>query len=59
MSAEAKAQDKLTKRKKFEDVWLVIREEILGHLESIGMPGEAQAWFKRNLETNTPGGAAV
>jgi hypothetical protein len=46
----------LARRKAFTDAWIPIQEEILGHLVDEGMPGEAQAWFKRNLETNTPGG---
>ncbi|KAH8078417.1 farnesyl-diphosphate synthase [Cristinia sonorae] len=51
-SADSKAQ----KRQKFEHVYTVIRDELLAHHASVGMPKEATQWFKENLDYNTPGG---
>jgi len=34
-------------RKKFEDVWEVIRVELLAHFEVQGMPIDAREWYKR------------
>jgi hypothetical protein len=34
-------------RKRFEDVWGVIRTELLAHFEAQGMPIEAREWYKR------------
>jgi farnesyl diphosphate synthase len=43
-------------RAKFEAAWARIRSELLANFASESMPDDAQAWFKRNLDYNTPGG---
>ncbi|EIW53149.1 farnesyl-diphosphate synthase [Trametes versicolor FP-101664 SS1] len=50
--ADAKAQ----KRQKFEDVFAVLRDELLAYLRQEGMPQDAVDWYRRNLEYNVPGG---
>ncbi|KAF5388682.1 hypothetical protein D9757_004829 [Collybiopsis confluens] len=44
------------KRARFEDAWNVIRDELLTHFKSYGMPAEAFNWYARNLDHNVPGG---
>ncbi|TCD66037.1 Farnesyl pyrophosphate synthetase [Steccherinum ochraceum] len=51
-SASAKAQQ----RAKFEQVFTVIRDELIAHHAGSGMPKEATEWFKQNLDYNVPGG---
>lgn len=46
----------IEKRKKFESIFPVLVEELTQHLTSEGMPKDAIAWYKNNLEHNTPGG---
>ena len=41
--ADAKAQ----KRQKFEAVFPVLREELLGYLKQEGMPTDAVEWYQR------------
>lgn len=41
-SASSKAQ----KRTKFEQVFTVIRDELIAHHAAAGMPKEATEWFK-------------
>ncbi|GFZ49391.1 (2E,6E)-farnesyl diphosphate synthase [Saitozyma sp. JCM 24511] len=48
--------DKAARRKRFEDVFPVIAEELLGYVRGEGMPQDAVEWFERNLNYNTPGG---
>ncbi|OJT02928.1 Farnesyl pyrophosphate synthase [Trametes pubescens] len=50
--ADAKAQ----KRQKFENVFAVLRDELLAYLRQEGMPQDAVDWYRRNLEYNVPGG---
>ncbi|KAF9232236.1 isoprenoid synthase domain-containing protein [Melanogaster broomeanus] len=47
---------KQQKRKKFEDVFIRIRDELIEHLKAERMPQEAVEWFHRNLDFNVPGG---
>ncbi|EPQ31477.1 uncharacterized protein PFL1_00812 [Pseudozyma flocculosa PF-1] len=51
-----KAQLKIEKRKRFEQVFPLLVDELTSYLESEQMPAEAIDWFKRNLDYNTPGG---
>lgn len=48
--------DKQIGKKKFLDLFPELVEELLDVLRENGMPNDAIAWFKRNLEYNTPGG---
>ncbi|KAJ3829482.1 isoprenoid synthase domain-containing protein [Lentinula raphanica] len=48
--------DKAARRAKFEGAWNGIRDELLDHFKSCGMPQEAQEWYARNLDYNVPGG---
>lgn len=48
--------DKATGRKLFLDLFPELVEELLDMLKAYGMRDDALAWFKRNLEYNTPGG---
>ncbi|KAJ3814925.1 farnesyl-diphosphate synthase [Lentinula lateritia] len=48
--------DKAARRAKFEGAWNAIRDELLTHFKSCGMPQEAQEWYSRNLDYNVPGG---
>ncbi|KAJ8508853.1 hypothetical protein ONZ45_g8925 [Pleurotus djamor] len=56
MALDGKITDKAQRRKRFEDAWEVIRDELVEHLASEGMPEDAQEWFKKNLDYNVPGG---
>ncbi|PWZ00820.1 putative ERG20-farnesyl-pyrophosphate synthetase [Testicularia cyperi] len=51
-----KAQLKIEKRKRFEQVFPLLVDELTSYLASENMPAEAIEWFKRNLNYNTPGG---
>ncbi|CAD6567840.1 MAG: Farnesyl pyrophosphate synthetase [Tremellales sp. Tagirdzhanova-0007] len=44
------------RRKRFEAVFPVIAEELLGYIRGEGMPVDAVEWFEKNLYHNTPGG---
>jgi hypothetical protein len=46
-TAGSKLDAKALARKKFEDVWEVIRAELLVHFEAQGMPIDAREWYKR------------
>ncbi|KAF7330873.1 Fructose-bisphosphate aldolase [Mycena venus] len=48
--------DTATKRAKFESTWARIRDELLEHISSVGMPAEAVEWYGKNLDYNVPGG---
>ncbi|KAL1706980.1 farnesyl-diphosphate synthase [Schizophyllum commune] len=43
-------------REKFNDVYKLIREELVAHIRAQGMPEDAVEWYSRNLDYNTPGG---
>jgi len=43
-------------RRKFQDVFAIIKAELVEHFKSQGMPEEAVQWYADNLEYNTPGG---
>ncbi|KAF9244256.1 farnesyl-diphosphate synthase [Melanogaster broomeanus] len=47
---------KQQRRKKFEDVFIRIRDELIEHMKGEKMPQEAVEWFHRNLDFNVPGG---
>jgi farnesyl diphosphate synthase len=55
-SSTIKALSKAEKRQRFEDAFVVIREELLEHFAGQGMPAEGIEWYKRNLDYNVPGG---
>jgi hypothetical protein len=42
--------DKAARRKRFEDVFPVIAEELLGYVRGEGMPQDAVEWFERVSE---------
>jgi hypothetical protein len=46
-TTKAGVDAKALARKRFEDVWEVIRAELLAHFEAQGMPIEAREWYKR------------
>lgn len=48
--------DKASKREKFLSVFPELVTDLVAVLEGYGMSSEAIAWFKQNLEYNTPGG---
>ena len=50
------AQAKIARRKRFEQVFPLLVDELVSYLASEGMPAEAIEWYKRNLDYNTPGG---
>ncbi|CAO1618937.1 unnamed protein product [Jaminaea pallidilutea] len=52
----AKASAKIAARKRFEEVWPLLVEELVDYLKSEGMPLEAQEWYRKSLDYNTPGG---
>lgn len=39
--------DKAARRAKFEEAWIVIRDELLVHFKGEGMPKEAAEWYER------------
>ncbi|KAK4700323.1 farnesyl diphosphate synthase, partial [Phenoliferia sp. Uapishka_3] len=43
-------------RDKFLSVWPSLSDELVAYLDKEGMPADAKAWFKGNLDHNTPGG---
>lgn len=43
-------------RKRFLDLFPKLTDELVGVLAKEGMPKEAQDWYRRTLEHNTPGG---
>jgi farnesyl diphosphate synthase len=47
---------KVLARKKFEDVWEIIRTELLAHFEAQRMPVDAREWYKR---VSTLAGSAI
>lgn len=47
---------KAEKRAKFEQVFTVIRDELVDYFKAQGMPQDAVAWFTKNLDYNVPGG---
>lgn len=53
---EKKLAQGVERRKNFTAVWPAIRNEVLSYLEDLKMPADAIDWYRRNLETNTPGG---
>ncbi|ORY35390.1 isoprenoid biosynthesis-related protein [Naematelia encephala] len=50
------ANDKAARRKRFEDVFPIIANELLGYIRGEGMPKDAVEWYEKNLYHNTPGG---
>jgi len=50
------AAKKAARRKRFEDVFPLLKQEVLAHLDECRMPQDARDWFDRSLEYNTPGG---
>ncbi|GBE85779.1 Farnesyl pyrophosphate synthase [Sparassis crispa] len=54
--ASSQPNAKALKRQKFEAVFPVIRDELVEHLTSQGMPLDAKEWYKKNLDYNVPGG---
>ncbi|KAK4683593.1 farnesyl diphosphate synthase, partial [Tremellales sp. Uapishka_1] len=48
--------DKAARRKRFEDVFPVIADELLTYVKGEGMPADAVGWYEKNLYHNTPGG---
>ncbi|KAI0051516.1 farnesyl diphosphate synthase [Auriscalpium vulgare] len=47
---------KAAARKRFEDVYITVRDELLAEFVDHGMPKEAIEYYKRNLDYNVPGG---
>jgi farnesyl diphosphate synthase len=41
--------DKALKRQKFEKVWKIIRDELVEHAKSVGMPKDAVEWLSEVL----------
>ncbi|EPQ59858.1 recombinant farnesyl diphosphate synthase At 2.6 angstroms resolution [Gloeophyllum trabeum ATCC 11539] len=50
------AQDKRTERQRFEEVWNVLRDDVLADFRGRGMPQDAVEWYARNIDHNTSGG---
>lgn len=45
MTTDPKANAKALRRQRFEGAWKVIRDELVEHLASEGMPSDAIEWF--------------
>ncbi len=45
MTTDPKANAKAQRRQRFEGAWKVIRDELVEHLASEGMPSDAIEWF--------------
>ncbi|KZT43375.1 farnesyl pyrophosphate synthetase [Sistotremastrum suecicum HHB10207 ss-3] len=45
-----------SRKKRFQDVFPVIRDELVAYFDECKMPEDAKAWFKRNIDYNTPHG---
>ncbi|KAI0065067.1 farnesyl diphosphate synthase [Artomyces pyxidatus] len=52
----ASAKDKAAARKRFEDVYTAVRDQLLSQFEEHGMPGEAIEYYRRSMDYNVPGG---
>jgi farnesyl diphosphate synthase len=50
------SSDKAARRAKFEDAFNVIRDELIAHAKTEGLPAEAIEWYRQNLDYNCPGG---
>ncbi|KAJ7265974.1 isoprenoid synthase domain-containing protein [Mycena haematopus] len=48
--------DKIVKRVRFEAAWAHIRDELVAHFASVGMPADAIERYRKNLDYNVPGG---
>lgn len=46
-AAATDAGEKAVRRLKFQDVFLVIRDELIEHFKGEGMPNEAVDWYRR------------
>lgn len=46
-SRPATGHDKAARRKRFEDVFPIIAEELLGHIRGEGMPRDAVEWYEK------------
>lgn len=52
----SQAETQALRRARFEAVFLVLREEVLEHCASEGLPDDAIQWYSRNLTYNVTGG---
>ncbi|TFK23353.1 farnesyldiphosphatesynthetase [Coprinopsis marcescibilis] len=50
------SSDKASRRARFEQAWVAIRDELLENFAGENMPEEAIEWYKANLDYNVPGG---
>ncbi|KAG6865172.1 hypothetical protein C0991_004720 [Blastosporella zonata] len=50
------ALSKAERRAKFEDVFILIRDELVAHLTKEGLPAEVVDWYRLSLEYNVQGG---
>ncbi|KAJ7634806.1 farnesyl-diphosphate synthase [Roridomyces roridus] len=48
--------DAVVKREKFEEVFAVVRQELVDAFASQGVPEDARIWYQRILDYNVPGG---
>jgi hypothetical protein len=48
------ATDKAARRKRFEDVFPVIAEELLGYIKGEGMPKDAVEWYEKVCQFCSP-----
>ncbi|KAJ7033728.1 farnesyl-diphosphate synthase [Mycena alexandri] len=45
-----------SKRERFEQAFVVVRQQLLDAFAAQGVPNDAQTWYKRNIDYNVPGG---
>ncbi|KAJ7754430.1 farnesyl-diphosphate synthase [Mycena metata] len=45
-----------SKRERFEQAFVVVRQQLLDAFAAQGVPDDAQTWYKRNIDYNVPGG---
>ncbi|KAJ7719187.1 farnesyl-diphosphate synthase [Mycena maculata] len=48
--------DASVKRERFEEAFVIIRQELVDAFGSLGLPTDAQVWYTRNIDYNVPGG---
>ncbi|KAI0259588.1 farnesyl diphosphate synthase [Gloeopeniophorella convolvens] len=54
--APAPAKDKAAARKRFEDVYTIVRDDLLADFRKHNMPEEAIDYYRRSMDYNVPGG---
>ncbi|KAI0052817.1 farnesyl diphosphate synthase [Auriscalpium vulgare] len=55
-SSNTSADEKQAARQKFQDVYIVVRDQLLDQFDEHGMPEESIAYYRKSMDYNVPGG---